>query len=161
MWKKNGKWTAQAKTICFKEQGQKCFACATQLTGQVSWLTVKTDTIFNVFHILLFLLISYCELFCQDKISWKNMFLIMSKCQSLSRALLFAKSWTVAHQTICPWDCPGKNIGVSCQSLLQGIFPTQELNPGLQHCRQMVGMEKGLAFWIEVKPATTFPLAKV
>ena len=31
----------------------------------------------------------------------------------------------------CPWDFPGKNTGVSCHFLLQGIFPTQELNPGL------------------------------
>ena len=31
-----------------------------------------------------------------------------------------------------------KNIGVGCHSLLQGIFPTQELNPSLLHCRQMI-----------------------
>ena len=28
-----------------------------------------------------------------------------------------------------------KNTGVSCHALLQGIFPTQGLNPGLPHCR--------------------------
>ena len=27
-----------------------------------------------------------------------------------------------------PWDSPGKNTGVSCYALLQGIFPTQGLN---------------------------------
>ena len=32
-------------------------------------------------------------------------------------------------------DYPGKNIGVGCHALLQGIFPTQELNWGLLHCR--------------------------
>ena len=32
---------------------------------------------------------------------------------------------------LCPWDSPGKNIGVSCHFLLQGIFLTQGLNPGL------------------------------
>ena len=32
-------------------------------------------------------------------------------------------------------DCPGKNTGVGCHALLQGIFPTQESNPGLPHCR--------------------------
>ena len=31
----------------------------------------------------------------------------------------------------CPWDFPGKNIGASCHFLLQGIFPTQGLNPCL------------------------------
>ena len=27
-----------------------------------------------------------------------------------------------------PWNSPGKNTGVGCHSLLQGIFPTQRLN---------------------------------
>ena len=37
---------------------------------------------------------------------------------------------------LCPWDSPGKSTGVECHFLLQGIFPTQGLNPGLPHCRQ-------------------------
>ena len=32
---------------------------------------------------------------------------------------------------LCPWDFAGKNIGVGCHFLLQGIFPTQESNPHL------------------------------
>ena len=39
---------------------------------------------------------------------------------------------------LCPWDSPGKNNGVSCHALLQGIFPTQGSKPGLPHCRQML-----------------------
>ena len=35
-----------------------------------------------------------------------------------------------------PWDSPGKTTGVGCHFLLQGIFLTQESNPGLPHCRQ-------------------------
>ena len=35
-------------------------------------------------------------------------------------------------------DSPGKNIGVGCYALLQGIFPTQGLNSGLLHCRQIL-----------------------
>ena len=31
----------------------------------------------------------------------------------------------------CPWDFPGKNTGVDCCFLLQGIFPTQGSNPRL------------------------------
>ena len=30
---------------------------------------------------------------------------------------------------LCPWDSPGKNTGVGCHFLLQGIFPTQGSNP--------------------------------
>ena len=35
-------------------------------------------------------------------------------------------------------DCPGENNGVGCHALLQGIFPTQGLIPGLMHCRQIL-----------------------
>ena len=37
---------------------------------------------------------------------------------------------------LCPWNVPGKNNGVGCHFLLQGIFPTQGSNPlllGLLH----------------------------
>ena len=39
---------------------------------------------------------------------------------------------------LCPWDFPGKNTRVGCHFLLQEIFPTHGLNPGLLHCRQML-----------------------
>ena len=35
-------------------------------------------------------------------------------------------------------DSPGKNTGVGCHALIQGIFPTQGSNPGLLHCRQIL-----------------------
>ena len=37
----------------------------------------------------------------------------------------------------CPWDSPGKNTGVGCHSLLQGIFPAQGSNLDLLHCRRI------------------------
>ena len=41
--------------------------------------------------------------------------------------------------TVCsPRNSPGRNTGVSYHSLLQGIFLSQELNPGLLHCRQIL-----------------------
>ena len=39
---------------------------------------------------------------------------------------------------LCPWDSPGKNTGMGCHSLLQGIFPSQRVNPGLLHCKQIL-----------------------
>ena len=39
---------------------------------------------------------------------------------------------------LCPWDSPGKNTGVGCHFLLQGIFLTQGSNPGLLHCRKIL-----------------------
>ena len=38
---------------------------------------------------------------------------------------------TVAAKLLCPWGSPGKNTGVGCCALLQGIFQTQGLNPHL------------------------------
>ena len=35
-------------------------------------------------------------------------------------------------------DSPGKNTGVGCHALLQGIFPTQGSKPGILHCRQIL-----------------------
>ena len=37
-----------------------------------------------------------------------------------------------------PWNSPGQNTGVGSLSILQGIFSTQELNPGLRHCSQIL-----------------------
>jgi len=34
-------------------------------------------------------------------------------------------------------DFSGKNTGVGCHALLQGIFPTQEMNSGLPHGRRI------------------------
>ena len=39
---------------------------------------------------------------------------------------------------LCPWDPPGKNTGVGCHFLLQGIFPIQESNRSLLHYRQIL-----------------------
>ena len=36
------------------------------------------------------------------------------------------------------WDSPGKSTEVGCHFLLQGIFPSQRLKPGLLHHRQML-----------------------
>ena len=54
--------------------------------------------------------------------------------QLLSHVQLFATPWTVAHHG----DSPGKNTGMDCHAVLQGIFPTQGSNPGLPHFRQIL-----------------------
>ena len=42
------------------------------------------------------------------------------------------------HGLYSPWNSPSQNTGVGSLSRLQGIFPTQESNPGLPHCRQIL-----------------------
>ena len=47
--------------------------------------------------------------------------------------------WTVACQApLSMGILQAKNTGVGCHALLQGIFPTQGLNPGLPHCRRIL-----------------------
>ena len=49
-----------------------------------------------------------------------------------SHVQLFATPWTEPTRLLHPWDSPGKNTGVGCHFLLQGIFPTQGSNPGIE-----------------------------
>ena len=45
----------------------------------------------------------------------------------------------ISHQDLySPWNSLGQKTGMGSCSLLQGIFPTQGLNPGLPHCRQIL-----------------------
>ena len=39
---------------------------------------------------------------------------------------------------LCPRDFPGKDTGLGCRFLLQGIFPIQGSNSRLLHCRQIL-----------------------
>ena len=56
-------------------------------------------------------------------------------CNLCSRVQLFATLWTVARQAPLSVNSPGKNTGVGCHALLQGIFLIQRLNLRLLHCR--------------------------
>ena len=80
----------------------------------------------------------------------KEQFLLLSGCYSVNLSCvfsalshfspvgLFAPRARQPARLLCPWGFPGKNIGVGCHALLQGIFSTQGLNPGLLHCRQIL-----------------------
>ena len=49
-----------------------------------------------------------------------------------------ATPWIVACQAPLSMRFSSKNTGLGCHFLLQGIFPTQESNLGLLHCRQIL-----------------------
>ena len=53
-------------------------------------------------------------------------------------------------------DSPGQTTRVGCHSLLQGIFPTQRLNPCLLHCRRILCpvSHQGSSGWIYIHPVT-------
>ena len=55
-----------------------------------------------------------------------------------------------------PWDSPGQNTGVGSLSLPQEIFPTQESNPGLLHCRQILYQLRYQGSRYEIVPHSVF-----
>ena len=50
-----------------------------------------------------------------------------------SHSVMSVSLWP--HGLYSPWNSPGQNTAVGSLSLLQGIFSTHGLNPGLPHCR--------------------------
>ena len=55
-------------------------------------------------------------------------------CVCVSHSVVFDPLWPHGLEDarlLCPWNSPGKNTGVGCHFLLQGIFPTQGSNSGL------------------------------
>ena len=72
---------------------------------------------------------------------WDTQLLRVCVCECVSHSVVSDSLGSHGLQTtrlLCPWDSPGKNTGVGCHSLLQGIFLTQGWNPGLLHCRQIL-----------------------
>ena len=68
---------------------------------------------------LLTLLVWVCAVLC----------LVAQSCPTLCHPMYYSPPGSSVHG-----DSPGKNNGVGCHALLQGIFLTQELNPGFQYC---------------------------
>ena len=72
----------------------------------------------------------YCELinyYCCFK---------LTRYESKSHSVVSDSLWP--HGLNSPWNSPGQNTGVGSRSLLQGIIPTQGLNPGLPHCGRIL-----------------------
>ena len=62
-------------------------------------------------------------------------------CAVLSRSVVTDSLQSHGLQPVrllCPRDSLGKNTGVGCHTLFQGMFPTWGSNPGLLHCRPIL-----------------------
>ena len=59
------------------------------------------------------------------RLQWTQLCMHVKSLQSCP-SLCDPMSWPTG--VFCPWDSPGKNTGVNCHALLQGIFPTQGSN---------------------------------
>ena len=72
------------------------------------------------------------------KESEKKKRVCVTVCQSFSHVGLFVTLCLQPTRLLCPWNSPGKYMGVGRHSLLQGIFPTQGLSLDLLHGRQIL-----------------------
>ena len=65
--------------------------------------------------------------------------LVAQSCLTLCgpKDCVFVTQGLYPARLLCSWDSPGKNTGVRCHSLLQGIS-LQGLKLGLLHCRQIL-----------------------
>ena len=57
--------------------------------------------------------------------------LCVSVLSHFSRVQFFGPYRLQPARLLCPWDSPGKNTRMGCYALLQGLCPTQGLNPCL------------------------------
>ena len=63
-------------------------------------------------------------------------FIFWKESESESHSVVSKSLWP--HELYSTWDYPGQKTGLGSLSFLQVIFPTQGLNPGLPHCRQIL-----------------------
>ena len=66
----------------------------------------------------------------------------MCLCESWVASVVSDSLWPHGLQParlLCPWDSPGKNTGVGCHFLLQGIFTNQGSNPRLLQSPALAG----------------------
>ena len=117
------KWPTQGPTAGWQQVWDNSSPLTFSPSLQGSSCSPLTLCVFScsIFFFFLMVFVRFCHSFLKVKV------------KSLSRVWLFGTRWAVA---VHPWDFPGKNTGVGCHFLLQRIFPTQESNPGLSHCRQ-------------------------
>ena len=74
-----------------------------------------------------------------EKVKWKFSRVELSESENEGRSVMSDSFWP--HGRYSPQNSPGQNTGVGSLSLLQVIFLTQELHPGLPHCRQILNQQ--------------------
>ena len=78
---------------------------------------------------------------CKHSMNVSNLVKFLFESESVSHSVVsdsLQPHGVQPTRLLCPWNSPGRDTGVGSHSLLQGIFPTQESNPGLPHCRQIL-----------------------
>ena len=72
--------------------------------------------------------------YCLSWVLWAPLYLVIQPCLTPCDLMVSGPpGFTVG--LLLSSSSPGKNTGVGCHALLQGILPTQGLDPGLPYCR--------------------------
>ena len=106
--------------------------------SEVLWAWLEAGNVgvgssgFSIYHLLSLSIINHLSIIYLSSMYLKKVKVLVTQlCATLCDPMNSAN-------LLCPWNSPGKNTGVGSHSLLQGIFPTQGLNLGLLHCRQIL-----------------------
>ena len=87
----------------------------------------STVRLIQIHLIFLFCLGTYCVLIWDKKWIGSNFFFLELVDFQFVCLFVFRIIGSTPGSSV-PWNFPGRNIGVGCHFLLQGIFPTQALN---------------------------------
>ena len=80
---------------------------------------------------------------------------ILSSSVLVTHSCPICNQWTAAHKASLSMGFSRQGYSMVCHLLLQGIFPTQESNLGLLHCRQIlyrVSYQGSPSPWPYIKP---------
>ena len=126
-------WVFSTSSICNQPGLQRALQRYRQqnlasVTGQFWLLKIYIyESTLNQIHCYFFLPNLCCELI---QLYFQNL-----KSKQVISEVKVAQSCPTLYS---PWNSPGQNTGVGSLSLLQEIFPTQRLDPGLPHCGQIL-----------------------
>ena len=111
-----------------KLSSHSIYSCWVRLASSDFYLHLHADDFQICFVVKIFLLTFKISL---KKVKMKV--LVTQSCLTLCNPLDCSLTGSSVHG-----DSPGTDTGVGGHSLLQRIFPTQGMNPGLLHCRQIL-----------------------
>ena len=105
------------------------------------WPIYLDQLLYNLITVFQMLLTQGKNWLCNFRLRKQHWSRIQSGRSSISRSVVLDSLrphglWSV--RLLWPWDSPGRSTGEDCHSLLQRLFPTQGLNPGLLRCRQIL-----------------------
>ena len=127
-----------------------------QKTIRCQWKKSKMTQTYEIYTMFLDWKSQYCE---NDYITQGNQQIqCMHMLSPFSHVWLFMTPWLYdLTRLFCLWNSPGKNTGVGCHFLLQGIFLTQGWN---LHLLCLLHWQAGsLPLAPPGKPVTKFPMA--